>query len=220
MPADDLRFGLRLRVADQRRAASSLRRFGSEVRRVGDHSDVAATLAGRQAAATRRLGDEARKAGRTLKGFGDGVQKAGRQTRGFGNEADRAGRQAWSFGQRLREAHGHVIRYAAVGGLAAATHQFGRAMLEAADANVDLRNRLRLVTDSEEELGRVRSNLLNITREVRGDLAADGTLSSELLVRAILASADDTERKWRQVNFGIGESFGLSLGYPRGCGGT
>ena len=45
-------YGLRLHLADARSATSRLRRFGDEVRRTGNHSDVAATLAGRQAAST------------------------------------------------------------------------------------------------------------------------------------------------------------------------
>ena len=48
-----------------------------------------------------------------------------------------------AFGRRLFEAHRHILRYAGVGSLAVGVTQFGRATLDAADANVDLRNRLR-----------------------------------------------------------------------------
>ncbi len=44
---------------------------------------------------------------------------------------------------------------------------------------------------------------IDVTRANIRDLAAQGTLSAELLLEAILASADDTERKFGQVNITI-----------------
>ncbi len=279
----------------QKRGAAATRDAAGALKIYGAQGQVVSTVARRQAAA---------------------VQASAAATRNHAAASVRAEKQTRGFAAGLFAVHGRVIRYGAaltgLGGGAYALQRFARETIRAADANVELRNRLRLVTESEQELAAVRGSLIAQSRGTRtelganaalysrlalaaettghsqaqllmvtellnkqvriggsnaseaaaglvqfaqgiasgrlqGDelrsvmenligvqqglvegfaelrrrgqidfevtrgnireLASEGVLSSDLLLDAILASADATEERWRDVNFGIGESF-------------
>ncbi len=79
-------------------------------------------------------------------------------------------------GRSFTEAHGRLARYA--GGFAAidVLRRGARLVVGYADANVDLGNRLRLVTGSERELAEVRGDLFDISQDTRSELGANAVL--------------------------------------------
>ncbi len=151
-------------AADKRvgRLAGTVRRSSSETKQAagalklyGAQGQVVSTVSTRQAAAVDRAARAADRAGRASAG-------AARRTRGLASA--------------FLAAHGRAIAYGLGlgGGLLVSLRQLGGAALDAAEANRELDNRLRLVTESEAELAAVRSQLLDVS--VRTRTAIDGTV--------------------------------------------
>jgi tape measure domain-containing protein len=86
-----------------------------------------------------------------------------------------------------------LTRVGGVAGGAYVLNRFAQAAVRAADANLELRSRLRLVTDSERELEQRRRSLIQISRQTRTSVQQNAALYSRLALTVDAAVASEQE---------------------------
>lgn len=182
MPGETLRLAVRL-TADGKDLVGDVQVSKRAVREFAQETRKASRATGRRTAAQRRATAEERKAAR-----------AAREAAKAQREAERAERRRI---QTIRQRGAAIAAGFGAGiGLTAGIQLARRtaaAVIDVADANVELRNRLRLVTDSEEELERTRSRLLDVSVETRTELGANAALYSRLALAADNLSREDID---------------------------
>ena len=104
--------------------------------------------------------------------------------------------------QSFSVAHRTALRFIGVLGGGFALERTGRAALQAADAYTELNNRIRLVTDSEEDLARVRGELFDISQDTRTQLEANAALYNRitLAVRRFRRTEEEALRVTELLN--------------------
>ena len=107
-------------------------------------------------------------------------RKGGAEARRYGRSQREAARETRQAGRSFTEAHGRLARY--VGGFAAldVVRRAVGSVVRYSNANVELNNRIRLVTESERELTQARGALFAISQDTRSEFAANATLYSRL----------------------------------------
>lgn len=118
-----------------------------------------------------------------MEGTREAATGARRATEGIGTGATRAGRQTRTATQRMQRDMQRVRRSTdmlrnAIGGLVTALG--AREIIRYADAWQSVENQLRMVTDSTQELERVQSQIVDVSRETRSNFSATGNLYARL----------------------------------------
>lgn len=133
-------------------------------------------LALRIRADVRRAIDGLRRVDARIDRLGDQARGTRGDLGGMNRELARTERRARSAAAPLRG-----LRSAIAGlGIGFSVVSVARVAREAVDAYTDLNNRLRLVTDSEEELVDIRRRLLDLSRETRTEIGANAVVYSRL----------------------------------------
>ena len=117
------------------------------------------------------------------------ARDSARDLRPFNRELQRTEAAAGGLGRSFRGLRGLVG--GAIGGYAAIAAL--RQVQETLDAYTNLNNRLRLVTDSEEELAATRRKLLAISQETRTEIVANAVVYSRLSLAAQNLGRSETE---------------------------
>jgi len=162
VPERDLRLALRL-TADNRGFVGKLRVSAASAQRFREELEKQSESARRTRRAQERLERSTAEIARRY---------------GIATTAVRQHRRS------LLQAHSAAVRYFGIAGGGFVLHRSIAATFRAADANVELRNRLRLVTESEEELAGVRQRLIGISRETYTEIGANAALYSRLALAA------------------------------------
>lgn len=139
------------------------------------------------------LRGEIRLSRRELDRFTRSEERGAAAGRRYSRRQRQAARATREVGRSALEAHGRLGRYL---GLFAGGDLIRRGIqqtVELSDANVELGNRLRLVTDSEEESARVRDRLVDISQDTRTELSANAALYSRLSLAASDLGRDEDE---------------------------
>ncbi len=174
MPERDLVFGLRLQadgkgfVGQVRVARGELDKLAGGERRAGAEAKRFTRSQREAAAASGKLGSSAGGAVAGTRSLGGAIKTASAALKGF--VALQAVQLAGRWGRRLAAGS---VRYA--------------------DANTELRNRLRLTADSEEDLETARRKLLRVSRETRTELSTNATLYSRLALASEHLGRSDEE---------------------------
>ena len=167
---DDIRLGLRLSIEGGKDVSAELTVNRKEIEKLEDAVEKASgqtdrydRTTKRSTQTTRRASAASRQAARTNQRLASSARQVAQANRGVGR----------SFFEARKAQLGYIVSAA---GLALAA----RAAQRNADSYTELNNRLRLVTDSENELIATRQRLLRISQDTRTELGANAELYSRL----------------------------------------